>query len=198
LHTSILLLLLVGFLRVLICGNRKQLLEHSSMFVIWLLVFHPGHHSCFLLVGANEVFSDVLACFAFECRPEFLGEEFLVCRKLVFGGVFQHGKRTEWTTRELRNLIDLRLQSLRVCLNTGEGVEVSLGIGAVLTIELILAKGLCWCGRVTLRGLGIKRPSVDLGLQTLIVADFSLLFVGEGRRSLEVWMRLGESEICNT
>lgn len=119
-------------------------------------------------------------------------------KKSVFGGVFQHDKHTEWTTRELRNLIDLRLQSLRVCLNTGEGIEVSLGIGAVLPIELILAEGLCWCSRITLRGLGIKRPSVDLGLQTLIVADFPLLFVGEGRGSLEVWMRLGESEICNT
>jgi hypothetical protein len=55
---------------------------------------------------------------------------------------------------------------------------------------LVFAEGLRWRGRITLCGLGIERPSVDLALQTLVVADFSLLFVGEGCGSFEIWVRL--------
>jgi hypothetical protein len=55
---------------------------------------------------------------------------------------------------------------------------------------LILAEGLGWRVRIALCGLGIERTFVDLLLEALVVANLSLLLVGEGGRLLQVRMRL--------
>jgi hypothetical protein len=82
-HTSILLLILVNLFSILVNRNGKQLLQNPSVFIVWLLVFHACHDSCFLFVGAIKMFADVIACFALKCWPEFLREEFFVCKELV-------------------------------------------------------------------------------------------------------------------
>jgi hypothetical protein len=68
-HTSILLLILVSIFSILICRNRKQFLENSSVFVVGLFVFQACHDSCLFLVGAIKMFSNFIACLPFECGP---------------------------------------------------------------------------------------------------------------------------------
>jgi hypothetical protein len=55
---------------------------------------------------------------------------------------------------------------------------------------LILAKGLGWRVGITLCGLGVQSTSVDFLLKALVVADLSLLLIGERGRPLQVWVRL--------
>jgi len=49
---------------------------------------------------------------------------------------------------------------------------------------LILAEGLGWRVRITLRGLGIERTFVNFLLEALVVTNLSLFLVGEGGRLL--------------
>jgi hypothetical protein len=136
------------------------------------------------------MFPDFLSLLAFECRPKFLWEEFLVCRKLALCRYTSCDRHTEWPTRKLRNIILLWSISHRIGFHPKEWIHICLTIAAILTIDLILAECLGWRIWVSFCGLGIERTTVNFLLQSLVVLYLAGFFVGEGSWSFEVWMRL--------
>ena len=85
---------------------------------------------------------------------------------------------TEGTTGQLGNGVGLSGHSLRVGLNAGEGVHVSLAVGGVLCVVLLLAEDLWW-GTIILSfsRLGVERAIVNAGADILVVLDLTLLLL---------------------